>query len=95
MHLIRTHILSFPYNSFGGFGIALQIPWLMHAKLQLIPTYFSIGNEILIMTTNARAILSGGVGKNGSSVAVSLMHPFLSIGGEASFSSAFFLVLEY
>ena len=67
----------------------------MHAKLQLIPTYFSIGNEILIMTTNARAILSGGVGKNGSSVAVSLMHPFLSIGGEASFSSAFFLVLEY
>ncbi|CAG2100234.1 unnamed protein product [Medioppia subpectinata] len=64
----------------GKNGSSVAIPWLMHVKLQMIPTFFSIGNELLIFCTEAKVILSGGVGKNGSTVAdTSILSPLIPI----------------
>ncbi len=45
----------------------------MHVQLQQFPLAFTIINEFYILLRGMNSIFKGGVGKNGSTVAVSLL----------------------
>lgn len=53
-------------------NFCLQIP-LFNCKLKFILLLMTIGISLLLAKSNLTVILTGGVGKNGSSVAVSYL----------------------